>query len=584
MKLLGLHEGHDCSACLMINGEIVAAMQEERASRLKGDYGYPEKSIKYCLESQNIKVDDLDKVVLSTKRFNPVLTKIKRNANFSVNDWVEEQQKYWKPVLFENKEINYYDIFKDRKDFVYDNDYPIDHLLNGYMDKDEMEQLKQIRIDFISDKLGIDKDKISIVKHEDCHIYYAYYSAPVQHENALIFTSEGAGDYSNATVSLVINNEIQSPIAWTNENHLGHIYQYITLILGMKPAQHEYKVMGLAPYANKHEIEKSYEVFKDILKVEGFNIVYNKKPKDLYFYFKEKLEGHRFDGIAGAVQKFTENLLVEWISKCINTFNIGNVYFAGGVAQNIKACKKISEIKNLKKIYISPAAGDTSVSIGACYYQNKRGKSLSNIYLGPGYRYNEMIESDCKIIFEYSENIGAKYIAFLLVRGNIIGICSGRMEFGLRALGNRSILADPSNYDNIRKINQAIKKRDFWMPFTPTILKEREKDYIINPKEIPCPYMTMAFDSTELAKKHLKAAIHPADFTIRPQILELGQNDGYRDIIKEFEKLTGIGALLNTSFNLHGEPIVLNYIDAVDTFKRSDLDYLLLGDLLIWKK
>jgi len=593
--ILGIQEAHDSSAALMIDGKIIAACQEERFSGLKGDYGYPAKSIDYCLNFAGIDTKDIDHVALASHHWNPVLTKIKRNANFSVDDWITEQHQFWKPKIFNSTDVSYYDIYKNRKDFAFDTTYQMDHLLTGYMDSSEMQQMKKVRKDTVHKKLGVPLDNINMILHEDCHTFYSYFAYTVNNQKLIAITSEGYGDYSNGTVS-IISNEGRFEISKSSDNHLAHIYQYITLLLGMKPAQHEYKVMGLAPYANKKEIEKSYRVFENILKVHDLNVVFDNKPDDLYFHFRNALEGHRFDGIAGALQLFLEHILSKLILACIHKIKLDSVCFSGGVAQNIKACKTISEIPELKKIYVPPAAGDTSLSIGACFYkmwsyvnEKKLSKNLihyfDNIYLGPDISDQETVEAmmDYKIheTFRVLTNIQDDDIAKMLTQGKVIARCCGRMEFGLRALGNRSILADPRNYAVVRKINDAIKFRDFWMPFTPTILSERADDYINNPKQIYSPYMTMAFESTSLARKELIAALHPADFTVRPQILEKKANPQYYNIIKCFEKMTGVGGILNTSFNLHGDPIVLTPKDALRTFIASDLDGLILGNYAI---
>lgn len=596
MIILAIQEAHDASAALMKDGEIIAAVQEERFTGLKGDYGYPKRSIEYMLETFNIKPSEIDEVVLASHNWNPVLTKIKRNANFSVDDWVKEQHEYWKPKIFENRQVSYYDIFKGRDDFRYDSTYPMDHLLKGYMAPEEMAEMAKIRKITVSKKLDVPIEKIRTVTHEDCHTFYAYFGSHIR-EKALVLTSEGIGDYSNGTVWEFTERE-RKELARTGENHLGHIYQYMTLILGMKPAQHEYKVMGLAPYANEKELQKSYKVFENILKVDGLNIVFDKKPKDLYFHFLEALEGHRFDGVAGAVQKFLEDILCKWVKNCIDETKLKYVVFAGGVAQNIKACKSITELSGIEDFFVCPAAGDTSLPIGACYFSmwehlKKNNLSLDiikpidNIYLGPEFSNEQVFEAikkekaDSK--YKMFTGIGQEDVARLLAEGNIIARCSGRMEFGLRALGNRSILADPRRADTVRKINQAIKFRDFWMPFTPTILAERQYDYIINTKNLKSPFMTMAFDSTELARKELVATLHPADMTVRPQLLEEKKNPEYYSIVKFFEKLTGVGGILNTSFNLHGYPIVLGPEEAIFTFENSALDGLLMNDILIMR-
>lgn len=592
--ILGIQEAHDASAALMVDGRIVAAAQEERFTGLKGDYGLPVHAITACMKQTGIKREQIDEVALSSHAWNPVLTKIKRNANFKVSDWVKEQREFWYPKIFEQREVNYYDLYKDCPDFVYDSIYPMDHLLKGYMNPKEMEQMAQIRIQMVSDQLGIPREKIRFVTHEDCHTYYAYFASPLRGK-LLVLTSEGIGDYSNGTVS-EFSESCRTEIARAKENHLGHIYQYITLILGMKPAQHEYKVMGLAPYANIKELEKSYAVFAPVLKVDGLNIVFDKKPGDLYFHFRDALEGHRFDGIAGGLQKFLEDILCAWVRNCVAHTGLKRVCFAGGVAQNIKACKSIGELPEVEDLYICPASGDTSLPIGACYYSmweyaKKTNQSyeilkpVDSMYLGPEFLENDVqqfIETDTSVKkYSIIKHVTPEEIAIRLAGGHVIGRCCGRMEFGLRALGNRSILADPREATMVRKINDAIKFRDFWMPFTPTILAERQTDYIINPKNLKCPHMTMAFDSTPLAKKELIAALHPADLTMRPQILKESDNPAYYAIIKAFETQTGVGGILNTSFNLHGDPIVLGPKEAVYTFENSALDDLLLGNYLI---
>ena len=204
--------------------------------------------------------------------------------------------------------------------------------------------------------------------------------------------------------------------------------------------------------------------------------------------------------------------------------------------------------------------------------------------MGPQYSEDDIIkavdEYDLKSGFTIVKSPSPDWVVNSLCSDKIIARMSGRMEFGQRALGNRSILANPSNSRNIEKINRKIKFRDFWMPFTPTILAEREQDYIINPKNLKSPFMTMAFDSTELARDELIAALHPADYTVRPQILKREANPEYHKIIKLFESKTGVGGLLNTSLNLHGEPVVCSPSDAVHTFINSELDALLFDDSL----
>jgi len=186
----------------MIDGEIVAAAQEESFSGLKTDHGLPLQSINYCIQSAGINVSDIDEIALATHNLNPVIIKIKRNANFSVNDWIKEQHFYWKPKLFGNEEVNYYDIFKNNTKFRMDDTYPIDHLLSTYGNKSAIDEFKKIRIETISNILNINKNRIKPITHEDCHVFYSYYASPMRGK-VLAFTAEGGGDYSKGSVSIM---------------------------------------------------------------------------------------------------------------------------------------------------------------------------------------------------------------------------------------------------------------------------------------------------------------------------------------------------------------------------------------------
>ncbi len=592
--ILGISDNHDASAALIVDGEIVAAAQEERFTGRKMEEGLPVRAVEACLAQAGLDVSEIDQVAIGSENFSPVMCKVRRDVNFSVADRVYEQHAYWKPKLIEGRKVPYWDLFKDRDDFIYDDVYPVDHLLDMELSPEQRKEANEIRRATVGKVLGVADDRVHHVSHEGCHIYYGYYASPTR-EPALCLTCESFGDAYNSTVSTISTSDFRF-LATSDRNDLGRLYSHMTLLLGMKPLHHEYKVMGLAPYANARETDKCYDIFKSLLKVEGLDIVRDRRPKDLYFHYRDALEGHRFDSIAGGLQKFTEEILCEWLRACLAETGLNRVIFSGGVAQNIKACMAMVQLDGVDEFHVSPASGDTSISVGACYLAaaeqaTKAGaneidlKPLDNIYLGPEFN-NQAVakvlkEQNVTTEFQVTEDIGPADIARLLADGKILGRCVGRMEFGVRALGNRSILADPRNPDTIRKINAAIKHRDFWMPFTPTILAERVADYIVNPKGLSSPYMTLAFDSTEQARREMIATLHPADMTMRPQMLERHRNPGYWEIIKEFEKLTGVGGLLNTSFNLHGNPIVLGPEEALFTLRNSELDGVVLGDFLV---
>ena len=361
----------------------------------------------------------------------------------------------------------------------------------------------------------------------------------------------------------------------------------------MKPTEHEFKVMGLAGYALEKNIyyKKSLQTFRETLGIKGIKFKY-KKIKDHYFYFKNKLSGERFDTISYSVQKYLEEILVEWFNNISKKYKIRDFIFSGGVAQNVKATKKILESKNINSIYVPPGPGDESLCIGAVYsyfaaYEDKN-KSLKitnmqNPYVGISF------EKSCINSLKNNRQIkikktSKKEIAKIIFNGHPVARFSFKPnEFGPRALGNRSILADPRKQDTINIINKKIKVRDFWMPFAPSVLAEDAKKIMHVVKNHENPYMTISFDVKERFIDKISAAVHPFDKTCRPQFVYKKINSEYYELIKEFKKISGVGVLLNTSFNLHGEPIVFQPKDAIRSFLKSGLNYLYMDDYLITK-
>jgi carbamoyltransferase len=304
------------------------------------------------------------------------------------------------------------------------------------------------------------------------------------------------------------------------------------------------------------------------------------------------LAGERFDNIAAACQEYYEELFTAWVRNAVTKTGIRKVAFAGGNILNVKANQKVLEIQEVEDAFFYPAAGDEGTATGAAlqtYYDTCQADGakaehcpLEDLYYGPEYD-NEAIWQAIKaqdltaIATKHGEI--SHVVGDLLANQNIVARFDGRLEWGPRALGNRSILADPRNQRVVRELNTAVKQRDFWMPFAPTILEERMHDYLIDAR--PSRYMILAFETTE-KREEIIAAIHPQDYTARPQTLN-DWNEGYRNVIETFQSATGVGAVLNTSFNLHGYPIVGTPDLALWTFKNSGLEYLAIGDYLLKK-
>lgn len=582
INILAIHVGHNSTAGLLQDGKITALVNEERFTRIKNYAGFPELSIKWLLNFANITAEDLNAVAIcGEKLVLPVVSTVSGSKKLNLISKVYGFLEY-------NAGPLYLPLFKTKNLFY---DKPIDKIVIAKL----YEKLRS---------LNISKEKIIFVDHHLCHSYSAYYGQTIKRKKELVLTLDGEGDDSCSTVNIAEGYSLNKIASTWRHYSLGYIYSLTTGFLGMTPLEHEYKVMGLAPYSTQKEQKyfmKTYDkVFKDVIWLDKKNPLTFKSAFPLNRFDKwlySRAIGERFDNMAGAVQYLTEELVKKWVSAAVKKTELNEIYAGGGVFMNVKMNMALADLPEIEKVSILPSCGDESNPIGAAYYVylklcKEQGykptiQPIKDLYLGPDYdeEVEEYIRKE-KLNAKYNiQTADARLIAEMLSKGEIIARCAGRMEWGARSLGNRAILANPSDLKYVWQINEQIKMRDFWMPFAPTILKEREHDYIENSKNIEAPYMIMAFRSTPLSRKELRAAMHQADFTLRPQMLQEDWNPEYYSIIKEFENLTGIGGVLNTSFNLHGKPIVASPQDAVkETFENSGLKHLLLGKYLISKK
>jgi len=590
MIILGLVEGHCCSASLMRDGEVIAVCFEERLSRLKNDMGLPRRAIMSCLEQAGILPHEVDHVAMVTHNLPFGQVAIKREAVFSVADHIKEQEEYWRPRLIYGEDPDFFEIFKDKaRPFETGYDIPP----GTTIDRDWFDGFAKVRRQTIKDMLQIEDDDIHIVHHHLAHSMYALYSTDrVYEKDWLVLVSDGYGDDCSASVATFSAKGRKFKfVAKSIGSGIGRIYRYATLVLGMRPGVDEYKMMGLAPYAKPYHSEPVRKAMQVYLRNNGMDIDYTNPDKDIYFSMKERLKADRFDGIAGGVQTFCEDISKTWVENCIRETGIPNVVYSGGVSMNIKINKVLSEIPELKDLAVGPSGGDESLSLGAAYalwhqlMPDVPVVPLKHAYLGPSYTkeialkaIEELVTDSSIRVFETNDN---SEVARRLAEGRIIARSVGSMEYGARALGNRSIMARADSTDVIQRINDKVKRRDFWMPFAPMIMAEHQSDYVVNPKAIIAPYMTIGFDSTDLAKQHLAAALHPADKSLRPQMVLAEQNPQLHDLLKQFREMTGLGGCLNTSFNLHGEPIVCTPSDAIRTFLNSELDSLVLDGFIL---
>ena len=458
------------------------------------------------------------------------------------------------------------------------------------------------RISNVIKHLKVSTEIISFIEHHLAHLAAAYYTSPNININkpVLGLTCDGAGDGLSATVSICKGNNIKRISSTSRHASLGKIYSRITMLLGMKPWEHEYKIMGLAPYSEEALAIKESKKLQKLLKLSKdglqFKLGTSLSTNYSYNYLKENFERVRFDNIAGAVQYFTESMLVNWVRSAIKNTKIKDIVCGGGVFMNVKANMLLQNIPELKTMYVMPSASDESLSIGAAlhYYHNhfkifnNQNGSLDNLYLGSDINSSDIKKTLDKVRketnYKIEKNINLeKKLGTLLSKGEVVSICRGRAEWGARALGNRSIIARADSKEIVQKINSQIKMRDFWMPFAPTIIDNKYSSCIEDKKNIKPKFMTFALPSKDKAQSSLSGAMHPVDKTCRPQILSKKTNPFLYTTLNYYCKKYKQYGVLQTSFNIHGEPIVNKPNEAYSTLKRSGLKYLVLGSYLISK-
>ena len=582
--VLGVHDTHNPGASLFINGELKYTACEEHLSRTKHEYGFPKKSIDWIFNKTNIKKEEIDLVTLDGKTVPAGYYFTRRNATFSISDYWREQKEYWYPKIYLNENPSYTSIFKDKINLDF---FPYD--LNEINLESNSEEMWNARINHLSKYLNISKDKINHYDHHKCHAAYGQFMNPLRDKSpTLIITIDGGGDGINATISISEPYQKLYEISRSSNCNIGRMYRYATLIVGMRPTDHEYKMMGLAAYNTEKYGGYAYETYAETLQVNGIKFNYKKEIKDHFFYFKDKFEGVRFDAIAYGIQRRTEELMFEWIQNIVNETKIRDIVMCGGVAQNIKANQKLIQSEFVDSLYIPPGPGDESISLGGGFLASgqKKTSTIKNAYFYLNYYKKNTIKELQKLNpeeYSFTETSNKK-VAELLASGEIVARhYSKEMEFGARALGNRSFLADPRSLETIHTINKLVKVRDFWMPFAPSIKEENFDSYMIPQKGASADFMAIGFNSTVKAQNEIPACLHPFDKTARPQIVRKNDNPEYHNLISCFEEITGIGVLLNTSFNIHGEPIVASAADAISTLKRSGLRFLFIDGFIVEK-
>ena len=582
---------HDSAACLIKNGEIIAAAQEERFTRKKHDPSYPYNAINFVLDFAGIKLNEVNQIVFFEKpflKFERLLETYLAFAPKGFTSFSKAMPLWIKEKLFQ-------------KNFLFN-------------------KLKEHDENYKSD------ENIYFSDHHLSHASSAFFPSPF--EEAIVLTADGVGEWATTTFAIGKKNSLKIIKEIHFPHSLGLLYSAFTYYCGFKVNSGEYKLMGLAPYGNPIFENKIYQLID--VKEDGsfrlnqnyfnyatgltmtnnkFHKLFGQKPRNPT---EDNLTQFHMD-IAASIQKVTENILIKLLKSIVNEYKIKNLCLAGGVALNCVANGKILKEKIFDNVWIQPAAGDAGGSLGAALalWHIEQGNSrvvklddgMKGSYLGKEYSQQE-IETELK-------NAGAKFETFeyddlidktseYLMKEKAIGWFQGRMEFGPRALGGRSILGDPRSDSMQKNLNLKVKYRESFRPFAPSILKEDLSSWF--DLDVESPYMLLVSDIKSekkiqmtndqkklfgIDKLNIKRSEVPAvthvDYSARIQTVTKNKNNRYYDLISKFKEKTGCPILINTSFNVRGEPIVNSPTDAFNCFMGTELDYLVIGDCILKK-
>jgi carbamoyltransferase len=554
---------HDSAAALVIDGKVIAAIEEEKLSGVKHDSSFPFKAIQWVLNYAQITIDEVDMVCWYE---NPQLKfdRVKK----TVGKWNGfRYPKQWKK-------------FKERWN----------------MDEGALKPLLW--------SIGYE-GIITYTKHHLSHLAFSFYTSPF--DSAIGVSVDGVGEEETILATLCKNGKFQNLAKVTFPNSLGLVYSAFTAYLGFKPNEGEYKVMGLAPYGNSEKYEyvfdkiEKYDRLGEVLEINQKYFTYrtsetdmfNQKLIDLIGFpprFKgDSIEQHHKD-LAAALQRWYEKCFYFILNRVNSNWSSDNLVLGGGCAYNGTANGKIKQHTSFKNVWIPFAPSDAGSAIGACLYHwhitlgnpKVKGGDNQSPYLGPDWdvKVGQIVKQNKKLCVEVAQDEErlCEIVAKFIKKGKIVGWFQGRTEFGARALGNRSILGNPHLEDIRDRINKVVKKREMFRPFAPSVTQEDYTKYFKSEEDVP--YMNQVVEV--ISKTPIPSVTH-VDNSARIQTVTKEQNPLYYKLLKEFEKLTGTPILLNTSFNLKDHTMTNDPEKAIWTFLNCDMDILVINNFIIYK-
>ncbi|MGC9129437.1 MAG: carbamoyltransferase family protein [Candidatus Micrarchaeia archaeon] len=563
MYILGIWDGHDSGAALIEDNKIIFAANEERFTKRKLEIKFPYNSINAALKYAGLKPSDIEVIAFPTTELTKTLERIMPYSK--EYHYLYRRRKIEKP-RFErfNRWLRYF--------FLQFGIWP----LCGTVSKSIV--ARQLR------HIGFKNFKLYIVDHHTAHASTAAFASGFN--KALVVTIDGLGDGLSGSVSTFENGRLERHQAISARDSIGIFYEQVTYLLGMRELEDEGKVMAMADYS--YPFDFSANKMKDFFKVEGTEI------KAKYSFFKQLnmldkiLWNTPREQFAYMAQQLLENVLTKFFSNLLDEYGIGNVAMAGGTMSNVKANMKIRQLEKLKKWFVFPHMGDGGMAMGAAMYTNYLLNGVSNYrfedaYLGNGYSEEEVLAAlkrEKSLKYEYDSD-KSRHAAELIDKDNYVFWFQGRMEYGPRALGNRSILAKAGSEYVKDKLNLYVKQREWFQPFAPSMLVGEARRLLEDVKGYD-KFMTMAYLVKPEVRDAMKSVVH-VDYTARPQMVG-DENPSYKKLIEQIKRLEGYGVILNTSFNIHGMPIVMSPEDAIETMKKTGTRYMFLEDFFVENK
>ena len=561
MNILGIWDGHDAGAALLVGGQLVAAVNEERLSRRKLEVGFPWRSIEACLDIAGLRTADVDVVASSTSDVAKTLSRWwpatreryyllrRRLRTPGVGGRLQKRAKYWVSEIGSSR---------------------LTHRLSRYAIRRELAGL------------AIEPESLWVLDHHACHAAGAAWGSGM--DPAVVITVDGVGDGLAATVSVFGDGRLRRVSSTAARDSLGVFFEHVTNLLNMRELEDEGKVMALADYTA--EVDDGDNPLLPLIAVEGLRFRGQVAGHAMYGRLREQLWSFPNERFARMAQRTVERRVEELVVNAVRETGIPRVAIAGGVASNIKAIRLAKRRPEVEDLYVFPHMGDGGLAVGAAVlaaveHGETPGIDLNDVGLGPEWPVEMLSRSLCDAGLPFTESGDVTVnVADLIADGGIVLWFQGRMEYGPRALGHRSVLARPDRSDIRHRLNLTLKRRVWYQPFGPSILERDARQVFCDWKGAPNRHMTTAYQVHHAHRAKLEGVMS-IDGSCRAHVVQEERDDSFTRLLTGLRGRIGIGAVLNTSFNLHGQPLVCTPEDAIAVFRQSGADAIAIGPLFV---